>query len=128
MSGETFKNKADLQFAIMRAAEKATEEVRKTMEKHLAVSDELWRLTNDAIKAGLGVCLPSMRWVTYPAIVITAETDEDEVIGQRVIEEWAVAAGGAIETSVRESKSAVFDARMPDKGRIVVTLTREILE
>ena len=47
-----YKNKADLQFAIMQAGDQAAAQVHATMAGHLARAAALWHLADAAATAG----------------------------------------------------------------------------
>ena len=120
-----YKNKADLQFAIMQAGDQAAAQVHATMAGHLARAAALWHLADAAATAGLSVRLPSMRWVRGVALFILADTDEEEAAAQRVIEEWAADEAGYISLMSRDGCTAAYSVHFENQMPITVNLTRE---
>ena len=120
-----YKNKADLQFAIMQAGDQAAAQVHPTRAGHLARAAALWHLADAAATAGLSVRLPSMRWVRGVALFILADTDEEEAAAQRVIEEWAADEAGYISFMSRDGCTAAYSVHFENQMPITVNLTRE---
>lgn len=120
-----YKNKADLQFAIMQAGDNAAAKVHRTMERHLKCADELWRLADAAIAAGLGVRLPAMRWVNSPSLHLLADSDEAEIVAQRIIEEWAKSEGARVDACLRDGTEVLIAVAFEQKVGISAFINRE---
>lgn len=120
-----YKNKADLQFAIMQAGDNAAAQVHRTMERHLKCADELWRLADAAIAAGLGVRLPAMRWVNSTSLHLLADSDEAEIVAQRIIEEWAKSEGARVDACLRDGTEVLIAVAFEQKVGISAFINRE---
>lgn len=122
-----YKNKADLQFAIMQAGDNAAAQVHRTMERHLKCADELWRLADAAIAAGIGVRLPAMRWVNSPSpsLHLLADSDEAEIVAQRIIEEWAKSEGARVDACLRDGTEVLIAVAFEQKVGILAFINRE---